>query len=96
MGSVDIYYAYIRHTRLLSDTLGDKNIHTMQASRVHIGAAIRAELNRQDKSVTWFAKQLNLQRPNAYRIFNSRSLDSELLYNICCILNHNFFLLYNL
>ena len=52
---------------------------------------IKAELERQERSVVWFAQHLSCDRTNIYRIFAKDSIDTELLMRICKILNHNFF-----
>ncbi len=62
---------------------GNKNIS--------VGAMIKAELERQERSVVWFAQHLSCDRTNIYRIFAKDSIDTELLMRICKILNHNFF-----
>ena len=46
----------------------------------HIGQIIEKELHRQERSVTWFARQ---------------SLDTELLLRISIILEYNFFQIYS-
>lgn len=58
---------------------------------MHIGEAIRAELKRQEKTVTWFAEQLPCHRTNVYRILEKSSIDTGTLLSICKILNHDFF-----
>lgn len=58
---------------------------------VSIGQLIKAELERQERSVVWFARHLNCDRTNIYRIFNKESIDTSLLFRISIILNHNFF-----
>lgn len=58
---------------------------------VHIGQLIETELHRQERSVTWFANKLYCDRTNVYSIFKRKSIDTELLLRISCILNHNFF-----
>ena len=61
--------------------------------KIHIGKEIRAELRRQGKSVLWLATELHMQRPNVYRIFQSPSVDTDLLLRLSCILHTDFFLL---
>lgn len=58
---------------------------------IHIGQLIETELHRQERSVTWFANKLYCDRTNVYSIFKRKSIDTELLLRISCILNHNFF-----
>lgn len=61
---------------------------------IHIGKIIEKELHRQNRTVTWFANKLCCDRTNIYSIFKRKSIDTELLLRICCILNHNFFSYY--
>lgn len=58
---------------------------------VHIGKLIEEELHRQEHSVTWFANKLYCDRTNVYKIFKRQSIDTDLLFRISSILNHNFF-----
>ena len=61
---------------------------------VHIVKAIKAELERQECSVTWFAKKLYCERTNVYSIFKRESIDTELLLRISIVLHRNFFMDY--
>ena len=61
---------------------------------IHIGQLIEAELHRQERSVTWFAKKLYCDRTNVYKIFKKQSIDTELLWRISIILDCNFFKIY--
>ncbi len=60
---------------------------------MHIGNKIQEVLRRHPKehTVTWFARQLNCHRVNAYDIFNRRTIDTELLWRISVILDYDFF-----
>ena len=58
---------------------------------IHIGKLIREELNRQERTVTWFAGKLYCERTNVYDIFHRQSIDTDLLLRISQILNHDFF-----
>lgn len=58
----------------------------------HIGKAIKGELERQERSVAWFARQLSCDRSNVYRIFQKESIDTHLLARISIVLHHDFFL----
>lgn len=57
----------------------------------NIGELIKAELERQERSVSWFARKLSTDRSNVYRLFQRNSIDTALLTRISLILNHNFF-----
>lgn len=59
---------------------------------MHIGHLIEKELKGQERTVTWFAKQLNCDRTNIYNIFNRVTIDTELLIHISKVLNKDFFL----
>jgi len=58
---------------------------------IHIGELIKKELQHQERSVSWLAKQLYCDRTNVYDIFRRQSLDTELLLRISIILKYNFF-----
>lgn len=62
--------------------------HIMQ---IHIGMRIREELQLQERSVAWFARQICCTRQHAYKIFEKDNLDILLLAKICKVLNHDFF-----
>lgn len=63
---------------------------------MHIGIAIKEELEKQGKSVVWFAKQLSCHRTNIYRIFEKASIDTNILMHISQILEHDFFAAYSI
>lgn len=62
--------------------------------KLHIGFEIKCELQRQERSVAWFARKLCCDRSNVYDIFKRRSIDTELLLRISLVLGRNFFLHY--
>ena len=64
----------------------------MRPYSIHVGSLVRTELFRQQKPVSWLAEQLGIQRPNCYRILNAQSLQTELLYRLCRVTQHDFFL----
>ncbi|MDM8339083.1 XRE family transcriptional regulator [Mediterranea massiliensis] len=55
-----------------------------------IGQLIKEELERQERSVTWFAQKLSCHRTNVYDIFARDNIDMTLLIRISRILHHNF------
>jgi transcriptional regulator with XRE-family HTH domain len=61
---------------------------------VHIGKKIKQQLTIKKISVQAFALKINTTRNNVYNIFERQSIDTELLYKICIILNHDFFQYY--
>lgn len=58
--------------------------------QIHIGHAIKAELQRQERTVSWFARQIPTVRPNVYDIFRRENIDVQLLIRISVVLNHDF------
>ncbi len=56
-----------------------------------IGILIKEELARQERGISWFARKLSCDRSNVYRLFQRRSIDTELLVRISEILGHDFF-----
>ena len=66
----------------------DAPINTSPNSDIHIGQLIKDELERQERSVSWFARKL---RSNIYKIFKRSTIDTELLMRISVVLNHDFF-----
>jgi len=68
-----------------------KQNRIMEMPSVHIGNMVRAELERQGKSVAWLAEQLNMQRPNCYRLLRSQSIPTDQLRQLSIILEHDFF-----
>ena len=57
---------------------------------LHIGEMIRAELERQERKVSWLARKINCDRSNTYKMLHRDSMDLKLLIKISKILNHNF------
>lgn len=57
----------------------------------HIGELIKEKFKEQERSVSWFARQLSCDRSNVYRIFQKSSIDTNVLARISIILHHNFF-----
>ena len=64
---------------------------TMSPYPIHVGSLIRAELNRQDHSVTWLAEQLGIERTNCYRFLRAQSLHIDILARISIAMQHDFF-----
>lgn len=62
---------------------------------IHIGFEIKSELERQERSVSWFACKLCCERTNVYSIFKRKSIDTDMLTRISRILQRNFFDLYD-
>lgn len=58
---------------------------------IHIGAMIKEELERQGRSKVWLAKTINRSESTCYNIFNSDTINTDLLMSISKALNYNFF-----
>lgn len=56
-----------------------------------IGSLIKEELERQERSISWFARKLSCDRSNVYRLFQKESIDTNLLVRISVILGRDFF-----
>ena len=63
-------------------------LRTMDKS---IGQIIEEELRLQERSISWFARQLNCNRQNVYNIFSRSNIDITLLQKISVVLRRNFF-----
>ncbi len=69
----------------------NKNNSNEPPIQVHIGLAIKQELKRQRRSASWLADNLFCDRTNIYKLFDKASINTDLLYRISIILNHDFF-----
>ena len=56
-----------------------------------IGILIKEELEKQERSITWFAHKLSCDRSNIYRLFQKESIDTNLLVRISILLGKDFF-----
>ena len=63
----------------------------MKPCPIHVGSLVRAELSRQQKSVTWLASQLGIQRANCYRILNAPSVHTAMLERLSIALHYDLF-----
>ena len=91
------FFAFIRCHGSLGGTLVGINIRAEKSTPifipptdVHIGSEIKKELEKQERTITWFASHLNCERTNVYSIFRRESIDTNLLMRISRILRRNF------
>jgi len=64
--------------------------------KLHIGNEIRKELNNQDRSIAWLAKNIDgCDSSNLGKQLKSPHIRTELLNKICIILKKDFFLLFS-
>jgi hypothetical protein len=57
----------------------------------HLGKLIKNELNRQQRTVAWFARQIQCERTTCYDIFERKYVNIEQLEKISIALKHNYF-----
>lgn len=62
---------------------------------VHIGEEIKKRIKEKGITIVWFSSQLSCTRANVYKIFEKKSLDTDLLLRISVILDYDFFELYS-
>ena len=63
-------------------------------SNIHIGHLIHEQLKKDQRSVSWLAREIHCTRNNVYKIFNKASLDSDLILKISRAMQFNFFQYY--
>lgn len=51
---------------------------------------IQQELKKQGRSLTWFSKEIGMDRSNVYKLFRRNSIDLSLLVRISILLKYNF------
>ncbi|MCR4827740.1 MAG: XRE family transcriptional regulator [Bacteroidales bacterium] len=61
---------------------------------LHIGRLIEEQLKRDERSVSWLARQIPCTRNHVYKIFHKPSLDCALLLRISKVMQFNFFQYY--
>lgn len=62
---------------------------------IFIGEEIKKVVKERNVTVSWLAWELGCHRTNIYRIFDSASVDSDVLFRLSIILKFNFFDLYS-
>lgn len=84
---------FLYHPRLKPNKSAESQepVSKQRQVAMHIGEAIRKELERQEKTVVWLAEQIPCHRTNVYRIFEKDSIDTRTLMRISNILKHDFF-----
>ena len=83
--------------KLVGDAASAKSVFVMDElyqqsnNKLHIGSLIKAELERQERTVSWFARKLCCDRSNVYKLFKRSTIDTELLVRVSQILQYDFF-----
>ena len=67
---------------------------SVQSQPLHIGHLIEAQLRRDERSVSWLARQIPCTRNHVYKILHKASLDTALLLRISKVMHFNFFQYY--
>ena len=62
---------------------------------MHIGQLIKRQMNKQGKTVSWLARELAYCRTNVYKIYDKKSIDTDLLMRISTLLQYDFFAAYS-
>ena len=64
------------------------------SGNIHIGHLIEEQLKRDERSVSWLARQIPCTRNHVYKIFRKSSIDCALLLRISKAMQFNFFQYY--
>ena len=63
--------------------------------KLDIGEIIRQEFEKSGLSASQFARMINKERTLVYHLFKRQSIDTDLLYQICMVLNVDLFRLFS-
>lgn len=56
---------------------------------MHIGQLIKQKMEEEGKTVSWLARNLSYCRTNVYKIYDKKSIDTDLLMRISALLEYN-------
>ena len=62
---------------------------------MHIGQLIKQQMEAQGKTTIWLARELSYCRTNVYKIYDKKSIDTDLLLRISSLLQYDFFSIYS-
>ena len=62
---------------------------------MHIGKLIREKVKEKHKTSVWLAQQMSYSRTNIYKLYDKKSIDTDVLFRISAILDFDFFSLYS-
>ena len=62
---------------------------------MHIGQLIKQQMEMQGKTTSWLARELAYCRTNVYKIYDKKSIDTDLLLRISRLLQYDFFEVYS-
>lgn len=58
---------------------------------IHVGALIKDKLQLERRSITWFAREMNCDRSNMYKILSRAHLDTNFILRASKVLEYDFF-----
>lgn len=58
---------------------------------IHFGNLIKELLEKEGRTITWFAQQMNSDRSNMYKILSHVHIDSGFILRASWVLKHDFF-----
>ena len=58
---------------------------------IHFGNLIKELLEKEGRTITWFARQMNSDRSNMYKILSHVHIDSGFILRASWVLKHDFF-----
>ena len=58
---------------------------------IHFGNLIKDLLEKEGRTITWFAQQMNSDRSNMYKILSHVHIDSGFILRASWVLKHDFF-----
>jgi len=67
-----------------------QNCHQVYYKEIHIGKKIQFVFNQSGLTVSQFARMLGVQRTRIYSIFESKTIDTDLLCSISDVLHYDF------
>lgn len=63
----------------------------MEVTNIHIGEMIKKELQKQDLTISWLARQVHQDASNLNKMLQKPSMHIDLLIRISQALHHDFF-----
>ena len=81
--------------RVNVDEVSSPRFYFVPTAMIHIGEAIRKQVEEQGRTSVWLARELGCHRTNLYKIYDKRTIDTCVLLRISRILNYDFFKLYS-
>jgi hypothetical protein len=64
---------------------------SISGKTIHIGSIIKDKLALERRSVSWFAREMNCDRSNMYKLLAREHLDTNFLLRASKVLEHDFF-----